>query len=164
MFFDQGSVFCYMTSQGETYRRVLPDLDCLAKESFECLLLSLDEEETSKILGTCEACVQVKKPFNLSDILLLYVPFREVEDLPIDKAPTLNNAQAIILILRECLRLDNPLRQAIEGLNSRQTLLEDLFRQLQPFCVAITTANMRALSSSGSGSVDERQGNPFRQH
>jgi hypothetical protein len=87
----------------------------------------------------------VRKPFNLQDILLLHAPFREVADLPIDQAPTLNNAQAMVLILRECLRTDNRLRECVDGLHSRQVVLEDLFKGLHPLSVPVCWANLSSL-------------------
>ena len=71
---------------------------------------------------TCEACVTVRKPYNLLDDILIHLPFTATE-LSVVDTPRLNNSQAIILILRECLNADNPLRRGLEGLNSRQTFM-----------------------------------------
>jgi hypothetical protein len=151
IFIHETEVDVFMTKQGETFYRYTHLRKPCLNLAYECLLLSVDEEEQQRLFSTCMACMQVKKPFNLQDILLLHAPFRDVEDLPIDQAPTLNNAQAIILILRECLRPDNRLREGIEGLHSRQTLLEDLFQRLQPLAVPVSWTTIFGLVKWGVG-------------
>jgi hypothetical protein len=103
----------------------------------DILLLSVDEQEQDKLLKTCTACVQSKKAFNLRDLLLLFVPFREVQDTSVFEAPTLNNPQAIILVLRECLNAENPLRSGLDGLHSRQTVLDTLYSSLRPYTLPV---------------------------
>ena len=139
IFIHETEVDVFMTKQGETFYRYTHLRKPRLNLAYECLLLSVDEEEQQRLL------------FNLQDILLLHAPFRDVEDLPIDQAPTLNNAQAIILILRECLRPDNRLREGIEGLHSRQTLLEDLFQRLQPLAVPVSWTTIFGLVKWGVG-------------
>ncbi len=75
----------------------------------DLLLLSVDEEEQRKLKSTCEACVAARKPFNLKDVMLMYVPFVSPEEISVFEAETLNNTQAVVLILRECLNPTNPL-------------------------------------------------------
>ncbi len=148
MFAHDTRVEAFLTKMGESFSRYEwkargPDIGMYGEMDF--LMISANDEEKRRILATCEACVKVKKPFNLKDVLLMHVPFREVEDLPIDKAPTLNNIQALILILRECLDPDNRLREGIEGLHSRQTFLEDLYNRLLPLAIPVSWANVSAL-------------------
>lgn len=145
LFIDHAEIFMFATMQGSTFGKFQWKGGPLLDGACEYLMISVDEEERHRILTTCDACVEVKKPFNLKDMLLMHVPFREVEDVPIDQVSTLNNAQAIILILRECLNPCNRLREGLEGLHSRQTLLEELFNRLQPFAVPVTAANITAL-------------------
>ncbi len=154
----------FMTREGESYSRVEWGAQrpyAGTPGEFEFLLLSVDDGEKQRLLATCEACVKVRKPYNLRDVLLIHVPFREVEDLPIDRAPTLNNTQALILILRECLNPDNRLREGIEGLHSRQTFLEELYNRLLPLAVPVTWANLCALVRWGVGDTSR---NPAAQH
>jgi hypothetical protein len=148
MFIQETRVQAFMTRQGEVYasheweghvQGVMQD------GSTDFLMLCVDEEEGRQLLATCEACAAVKKPFNLKDLLLLYLPFYEPEDLAFDEAPTLHNAQAVILILRVCLRRDNRLLEGLEGLNSRQTMLQDLYNGILPFTVSITWGGILAL-------------------
>jgi hypothetical protein len=135
----------FWTISGSVFSRFICKTSPIWREKYEFLLLSVDEDEQQRLLATCLACAQVRKPFNLQDILLLHAPFREVVDLPIDQAPTLNNAQAMVLILRECLRTDNRLRECVDGLHSRQVVLEDLFKGLHPLSVPVCWANLSSL-------------------
>lgn len=161
LFIDEKSITMFKTKSGDSYGKYHWKDGAILSGRYECLLISADEGERHRLWTTCEACAIVKKPFNMRDLLLMHLPFREVEDLPIDRAPTLNNAQAIILILRECLNPDNRLREGIEGLHSRQTLLEDLYDRLQPFAVPVTSAQITALVRL---EMDDLQGNPHEQH
>lgn len=133
MFVDNFNVRAFSTHAGQVYTQ----FSCSQRDPpghteghTDFLMLSIDQEEISRLLSTCEACAAIKKPFNLRDIVLMYAPFREVEDLPVEHAPTLNNAQAMIVMLRSCLCPDNSLRQALDGLHSRQTLIETLYDHL----------------------------------
>lgn len=126
----------------------------VAANHIDFMILSVDEDEGVKLMKTCEACERVKKPFNLRDLLLMYAPFREVEELAVDHAPTLNNTQAVIVMLRACLRTDNRLMEGLEGLHSRQTLMETLYNRLLPFALPVTWANITGLVQ---WPVEERQ-------
>ena len=108
------------------------------------LMLSIDEEETRKIRATCEACVQTHKPFNMKDVLLMHVPFQEPEEISIYDAQTLNNTQAMILILRECLNQDNPLRVGLEGMNSRKTFMASLYDRLAPYTLPVIWSSLNS--------------------
>ena len=146
MFVRENRVESFYTSLGGTFaKHEIGRRGVDMPGNTDYLLLPVDDEEMRRILATCEACVTVRKPFNFKDVLLMYVPFREVEDLPIENAPTLNNTQAIILILRECLNTDNRLREGVEGLHSRQTFLEDLYIRLLPLAVQVSWSNISAL-------------------
>jgi hypothetical protein len=139
---------CFWTSAGKTYRRKVWSVETISmweESDTDFLLLSVNEEEKQKLWATCDACVQARKPFNLIDLLLMYVPFREVEDLPVVSAPTLNNAQAIIVILRECLDANNSLRQAMADLNSRETFIENLYNRLRPYSLPVFWASLTAV-------------------
>lgn len=148
MFIEETRVQAFMTRQGGVYASHEWEgqvQGAIQDGSTDFLMLCVDEEEGRKLLATCEACAAVKKPFNLKDLLLLYLPFFEPEDLAFDEAPTLHNAQAVILILRVSLRRDNRLLEGLEGLNSRQTMLQTLYEQILPFTVSITWGGILAL-------------------
>lgn len=106
------------------------------------LLLSVDAEEIRRLRATCEACVKVKKPFNMRDVLLIHVPFREPEEFSVTAAPSLNNTQAVILILRECLNQENSIQKCLEGLNSRQTYMDTLYNRLAPYTLSVFWCNL----------------------
>jgi hypothetical protein len=152
MFIHDTTIQAFMTRQGEVFTRYEwagQGGEPMREGTMDILMLSVDEQEQARLLATCEACAEVKKPFNLQDLLLLYLPFYEVEELAFDTAPTLHNAQAVILILRECLRMDNRLREGLEGLHSRQTVLETLFDRLVPLTVPMTWAAIQGLVKWG---------------
>ncbi len=106
------------------------------------LLVSLDEEEKCRLKATCETCALVKKSFNYMDLLLMYIPFTDPKELSIADTPTLNNAQAMVLFLRECLNIDNPLRKTLESLNSRQTFIDVLYERLAPHTLPVIWSNL----------------------
>lgn len=106
-------------------------------ESYDLLLLSLNDTEKQKILDTCNALAIVKKPFNLKDLLLIHVPFRDIKEFSVLDAPALNNAQAVITILRECLDPENVLRNALDGLHSRQTFVETIYDRVRPYSLLV---------------------------
>lgn len=103
------------------------------KIELDFLMLSVDEEEQRKLKNTCEACVAAHKPYNLKDILLTQLPFFNLSESTLFEVAKMNNPQAVILILRECLHPSNPLRVGLEGLHSRQTFASALYDRLQPY-------------------------------
>lgn len=107
------------------------------KFSFDFLLLPVDVEEARRIYDTCDACVKVRKPYNMRDMILIHIPFRQPDELSLVEAPSLSNPQAIILILRESLNSENTLRHGLEGLHSRQTLLSTLHDRLSPHTLPV---------------------------
>ena len=102
-------------------------------ETHDILQLPVSDDEAGRLLSTCRACVQAKKRYNYRDVLLYNVPFRSPEDRSIFEAPTLHDAQAVILMLRECLDKANPLLDAVLSLNSRTTMPSTLFTSVEPY-------------------------------
>lgn len=132
----------YSVPGGEYKRYILTHGYNEAEFNADFLLISLDEEEKRKLRATCEACALVKKPFNFLDVVLMYMPFANPKELSIEEAPTLNNAQAMVLFLRECLNQDNPLRRALEGLHSRQTFMDILYERLAPHALPVLWSSL----------------------
>jgi hypothetical protein len=66
-----------------------------------------------------------------------YVLFVDPTELIIADALTLNNKKAVILLFCECLNADNPLRRSVEGLHSRQTLLETVYDRVAPHTLTV---------------------------
>ena len=147
LFADGSKIEAFYSSGGEEFsKRTFSDrkIKKFKEEGLEIdfMLLSVDEEETRKIHATCEACAATYKQFNLHDILLRFIPFRDPPEISIVETKTLNNTQAIILILRECLNSDNPLRLALEGLHSRMTFVNTLYDNLAPYALPVIWSNL----------------------
>ena len=106
------------------------------------LLLSVDKEETRKMHALCEALDLAHKPFNMNDMMLMWVPFRVPIEISVFEAETLTNTQAIILILRECLNADNPMRIGLMGINSRTTYLDNLYDRLVSYTLPVLWSNL----------------------
>jgi len=136
----------YVTNTGCIYSEYdASKLTQMQRDTMTLLRLSVTQDEAEKIHKTCEACAKARIPFNLSDLLLIYMPLRDARDVPLFEAETLNSAQAVILILRECLDPDHHLRGALEGLHSRQTFVETLYDRIRPYA---TPAVVGLLSTS----------------
>lgn len=102
------------------------------REDHDFLLLIVTDEECDRLIRTCRACAIAKITYNLRDTLLYNVPFREPIDIPLFHVTTLNDTQAVILILRESLDADNAVFSAVKSLHSRLTLSQTLFEHLRP--------------------------------
>jgi hypothetical protein len=101
-------------------------------KTYDFLRLGVTPEEGDLILRTCRGCVRARKRYNLRDLLLKNVPFREPEELALFDTHSLNDTQSVILILRECLPLDNPVAVQVRGLHSRLASASALFEVLSP--------------------------------
>lgn len=143
LFVEEDDIYGFYSVPGGEYKRYTFKCGFYDSE-FICdfLLISVDEEEKLKLRATCEACVLVKKPFNMQDVVLMCVPLLSLKELSIDEAPTLNNSQAMVLFLRGCLDKENPLRKALEGLNSRQTYMDDLYERLAPHALPVMWSSL----------------------
>ena len=144
LFVGDTKIEAFFTSQNDEYRSHVftREKNGNQEKAEDFLLLSIDEEETRKMRATCEACVKAHKPFNLSDMLLIHIPFREPEEISVFAAQTLNSTQAVILILRECLNRDNPLLKGLEGLKSRQTFMDVLYDRLKPYTLPVSWTSL----------------------
>lgn len=144
---NRNSIDAFFSRSGEVFsRREFTDstIKKYSEEGLEVEFLQLyvDEEEARKIRATCEACAITRKPFNMRDVFLMLLPFRDPEEISLFEAETLNNTQAIILILRECLNKENPLRMGLEGLNSRNTFLDNLYDRFAPYALPVLWCNL----------------------
>ena len=133
MVHDTGKTELFCTMAGTTFKWLI-EID---RTRTDFLLLPLDKETSQKVYDTCVAIVRSRVKFNLKDLLLMHVPFREVVDTPLFECETLNNVQCIILLLRECLPKEHALQAVLRSLHSRQTLAEDLYNNLHPFSDAV---------------------------
>jgi hypothetical protein len=142
IFIHDAGIEAFYTSPANVYRQFKDRSWNDDAFTFDFLLLSVDDEETRKLRSTCEACAKAKKPYNLLDVLLFHAPFRDPREISVFDAPTLNNTQAIITILRECLNRDNPLLQCLDGLHSRLTYMEVLYDRLTPHTLPVLWSNL----------------------
>jgi hypothetical protein len=122
----------YGTGYGETFN-CMRDVDYQSWPGLlDFLLLPIDAEEAERLRQTCDACAKSNIQFNAVDLLLIHVPFRDVEDTSLFSSTTLNNAQSVILIMRECLKADNPLKTLFLNLHSKLTFVETIYDHVRP--------------------------------
>jgi hypothetical protein len=154
MFIEKGKeISVFGTSVHKRYRRCT--LNMKEGVHFEFLLLPVNDEESGKLYATCDACSKAVKPFNLADLLQMHVPFRDPVEIPLFDTTTLNNTQAVILILRECLEPGNVLRCGIDGLHSRLTFTETLFDRLRPYTLPVLYANLQRFAVGELGETEK---------
>jgi hypothetical protein len=135
LFVGEREIEVFLTEQGGEYHKVV-----ITKQrgwnpinlELDFLMLSVDEEEQFKLKKTCDTCVAAHRPYNLKDVLLMHLPFFNPPESTIFEVEKMNNPQAVILILRECLNPSNTLRLGLEGLHSRQTFASTLYERLSP--------------------------------
>jgi len=111
---------------------------------FDFLDLLVSDEEYTRVWNTCKACVQVKKSYNYRDVFLYNIPFREPMEKTLYETSTLFDAQAVILILRECLSPEHPLTNALYRLHSRTTMPTLLYEHFNAYVPAISVADIKA--------------------
>lgn len=120
---------------------------------FDFLDLDVSRAEYYKLLDTCRACVRVKKSFNFRDICLYNIPFREPVEKSLYETQTLFDAQAVILILRECLDRDHRLLPVLNTLHSRTTLATLLHDTLSTIARPVSVGELITLASLTSEHV-----------
>lgn len=142
----------YSTCSGCVFtKQVLPHTSALTHtptRDLDSLILSVTPDEARKIHGSCVACAACRKPFNLQDLLLIHTHHVLLIDppaeIPLFTAVTLNDAQAIILILKECLDpatnpLMDPSKSRLPTLHSRRTYVETIYDAVRPFAAPVVT-------------------------
>jgi hypothetical protein len=112
------------------------DMLCNEEGKLDLLLPDVDAQTVDVIHRTCEALVKAKVPFNLQDFLLAPLGF-QVPDRPLFDCKTLHYAQAVILVLRECLPKDHELLGALAAFNSRQAYPETLYDRIALYCIPV---------------------------
>jgi len=92
------------------------------------ILVSDDADTSQKIYNLCRACYSVRKDYNVIDrVLSAVVPFyAPVDNVDIYESSSLHSAQAVVLILRPCLRSDHAVAQRLVTMNSRTTTPDKL--------------------------------------
>lgn len=106
------------------------------KHDFLCIDVTDDECDT--IWRTCEVCALTKVPYNYKDMVLSIMPFRSPTDHTLFDSKTLFCSQAVVLIMRACLKADHVLAQVFNDVNSRIVTPTKLFEIMQPHCAQVT--------------------------
>jgi hypothetical protein len=122
----------FSVSPGGVFSGMEPDQLDLTDDHYEFLALPTSPQEDDMILRTCEACSQSHIPYNAWDTALsTLLPARWARDVDLFHAPSLHAAQAVILILRECLDPASPVLETLQGVCSRSTNAIQLARRLR---------------------------------
>lgn len=105
-----------------------------ADETHDILQVKAAANEIEDILAACETHVQLETPYNIKDMILCLMPGRKPTEKDIYNAKTLFCSQAMVLILRQCLDADHPVRKVLTPVNSRTVTPSQLYEILQPIC------------------------------
>jgi hypothetical protein len=108
-----------------------------ADETHDILHVKASACEIEDIRKTCETHVELKTPYNLKDMVFSVLPGRNPKDKNIYEVKTLFCSQAMVLILRQCLEENHPVRNAISSLNSRVVTPSQLYTILKPVCESV---------------------------
>ena len=106
------------------------------------LQVAASVDEMERIKNTCESRVEVRTPYNLKDMVLSIVPFRQPVEKDIFAVKTLFCSQAMVLILRSCLEPEHPVIHALKPYNSRTISPSQLYTALTPVCEQAFHANI----------------------
>lgn len=110
----------YAASPGGVFSCLDPTDLGLTDEHYTFLALPTTLSEDDMVMRTCDACSQSYIPYNRWDTALTtLLPARWTSEVDLFHAPTLHAAQAVVLILRECLDQGSPILRALQGVNSR---------------------------------------------
>jgi len=121
----------YAASPGGVFASMDPGELELTDENYSFLALPTSLSEDDMVMRTCDACSQSYIPYNRWDTALSSVlPARWTSEVDLFHAPTLHAAQAVVLVLRECLDPGNPVLRALQGVNSRSANARQLTARL----------------------------------
>lgn len=152
-----------VNTQGFEEQRVPADISSL-QPFYDFLDVCVDPEEYERLLNTCRACVRAKKRYNYRDVVLYNVPFREPMEKSLFHTETLFDAQAAILILRECLSPEHPARTILHALHSRTTMPAQLYDMLSPILIPTHVSRVCAASRERDDGVSVMQPEPCSPH
>ena len=124
----------YSAYVGNKFSRTFQRDLVFSDQTHDFLNIDVSEEELYLISKTCEACVNCKIPYNTSDMVLSILPFRSPSEPTIATCSSLFCSQAVVLILRSCLKNEHPLLPNLMGVNSRTVTPSQLYTHLQPTC------------------------------
>ena len=108
-----------------------------ADETHDILHVNASAQEIEDIRLACETHVELKTPYNYKDMVLSVLPGRNPNDKSIYNVKTLFCSQAMVLILRQCLEENHPVRKVLDPVNSRVITPTQLFDILKPVCESV---------------------------
>lgn len=140
LFVESGRIAQYSTRPTQIYGCIVLTKETMEKsvywsEKRDFLeLINVSQEDGRKLLRTCDtfSSTLISVPYNLLDSLLYMIPTRVAEERGLFDAKKLSDSQAVILMLRECLTKPNAILDALQTLNSRQTMPQTLYETLLP--------------------------------
>ena len=103
-------------------------------ETHDFLQIPVSVEDIELIRLTCETHAQLETRYNLKDMILSIIPLRAPKEITIFEAKSLFCSQAMVLILRGCLRPEHSVVEALKDVNSRTISPAHLFAVLSPVC------------------------------
>ncbi len=133
-----GANLMYSMPAGGVFCKTSVDHTSITDTTHEFLLVPSSEEEEIMIHKTCEACVTSKIKYNLRDVMLSSLPFRDPQEKTLFQASQLYCAQSIVLILRECLNPDNVMARCLQTFHSRTVTASTLYHYTVPHCTPVT--------------------------
>jgi hypothetical protein len=134
VFTQDGKKTMFSIPAGGIFTKSLLDRNSVSDTTHDFLLIPSSQDEENKIYTTCEACATSKLKYNIKDVMLSSLPFRNPEEKSLFQPPQLYCSQSIVLILRECLDADNCLNQGLQGLHSRTVTASTLYQNIVQHC------------------------------
>jgi len=139
-------------------------------EHLRFLLLPTGVEEDRLIRITSDTCLLMRMGFLYWDMVLRMTPFAYTDDVTLfklgEKARTargqclrpvsVSPTQILILILRECLDVANPVHAILKRLNSQTATADDLLLALTPSLKPVESTYIKSLTESYDHVHDRR--------
>jgi len=107
----------YTAFIGEPFSR--NTLDRYTPETHDVLTMDVTESQHANAENTMKAWVLMKIPYNFDDVLRFAVPYFQHDEDVQDPVTSLFCSQAVVLLIRKTMPIDDSQRQAVESLNSR---------------------------------------------
>lgn len=126
----------------------------LNDEIYDFVVLDTSPDEDEDIILTCDACCECRIRYNQWDPLLWGIPFWYPVDCGLADSRHMNGTQSVVLILRECLSMQNPLLPILLAINSRTISPRNLKKELDTVSLTIpSTSTKRLLDAYRSGTA-----------
>jgi hypothetical protein len=140
----------FSISPGGVFSGMEPEQLDITDEHYDFAVLPTSPLEDDMILRTCEACSQSFIRYNAWDTALSsLLPAGFAADVDLYHAPTLHAAQAVVLVLRECLDPGNPVLRPLQAMNSRAINAAQLARRLRDVSQPVNESSVGKLIGGG---------------